>query len=129
MKDEKIMHLPSEISVNSLLYADMVELMPVLDGMKLCAGCDDTFVLAEKKYCVGCLRIHAELEDRRTALPRVGQTDMGVVPFELPDRSPDCPWWFGFAIAGGALVVGMFCVTGMWFVGRGLIHFALVHTR
>lgn len=118
-----------EFPVSSLTYADMVLGTTRLEGMQLCEGCQDYFVL--EGFCGSCARINADLEARRARMRQewVDRAEMGTVPFE-PSTAAEPP----SLLAIGTLFLGVCCtvtltMTVFWFGLRGLIGFCLQHSK
>ena len=113
---------PVEIDAAELSLIDLAELH---QGFVECPGCHERYVLIEHRYCAGCQRLHRELEDKRVHLEVPGRINVGVAPFEaLEPQALPSPIAVA-SILGGVFAVGMFALTGMWYVGRGLIGYCL----
>lgn len=117
----------SEIPVSTMTHADMVLGTTRLDGMKLCEGCQDYFVL--QGFCGNCERINAELENRRRIrLCAIDRIDNGTVEFEEQEAElPASPWDIGIIFVG-AFCSAMLTMTALWFGFRWLIAFCLRHS-
>lgn len=119
----------SEIDVDSISLEHLQEIPWLLDGFRPCRGCDTVFVL--KDYCASCARMLVAYEtQRRLQLQAAGRVDMGVVPFaELEEEVERAPRFAVALILFGALCYGMFLMTGLWYMGRGLIGICLEHSK
>ena len=97
------------------------------EGMMLCPGCGDTFVLAG--YCAECVRLNVLMENKRRTdaryLSLVERKEMGIVPFEpapspvrLPFEGPLEAWADGERMrAVGHVAVGLLgCVGAFYFL-------------
>jgi hypothetical protein len=114
-----------EIDPDHIRTDDLMSSPRLLDGFSPCPGCKTVLVLRD--YCSSCQRIHKELESRTPVFPRIGQTDMGVVPFESEDPESGAPVWAVALILFGALCSVMFLLTGLWFGFRGALDFGIKH--
>lgn len=120
-----------EIDLDTVTTEELVVTPHLLDGFHPCAACEDVLVLAEKKYCRFCQMMHDELEPRSPQQERIdmGVVDMGAVPYEaLEMEPPPSPVAIGIILLG-ALCSAMFLLTGLWYVGRGLVGICLEHTK
>lgn len=94
------------------------------DGMILCRGCKDRYVLAGD--CSDCQLLdrllNARYESRRTYFDQVERTDMGVQPFDpLEQQSPCSPKVICAIVATGLLSVAC-TLDGAWHLGFGAWH-------
>lgn len=102
-----------------------------LDGMRLCAGCEEVFVL--EGYCGECERIAAALETRRLeAEERRVHLFRSLPRVEVPtaaEYAPDCMKKIGLApavaIAFSTAVLACGVGAGLWYGIRGLVSLGL----
>jgi hypothetical protein len=112
---------PVEIDGAELSLIDLADLQ---QGFVECPGCHERYVLIEHKYCADCQRLHSELEDKRVHLDSwAHQRRRGAFRGARPQAVPsNCSV---LAILAGVGVVAAFTMTGMWYVGPGLIGYCL----
>lgn len=97
------------------------------EGMMLCPGCTERFVL--EGYCTPCAELCAYMESKRLREANaerefqeaVQRHQMGIVPFEAPDPEPDRLVVPLLLIGAGAVLsLGIFGVAA-WFGLKAII--------
>jgi hypothetical protein len=122
MKEQQFTELP----VSSMTFADMVLGTNRLDGMPLCADCQDVFVVDRGSSCSECRRINAELEARR--INWVDQAEMGIVPFQKPVTDEPPSIGSMAVVFAGAVISAAIVMCAGWVSLRWLIAFCLKHS-
>lgn len=117
-----------EIDLDAVTTEELAVTPHLLDGFHPCAACEDVLVLAEKQYCRFCQMMHDELEPRSPQQERIdmGVADMEAVEYDSGRPASRCAVRL---VLLGALCSAMFLLTGLWYVGRGLVGICLEHTR